>query len=385
MAKPQKIVTLIAVSLLFVFCNGLANAQNRKGQMETDKFWENFSNGLEWLPTSKSITAAPFPSPLEIADDSLNSSMSSLVDQAFDPDVHRIVILAHKRKIVHRKYNERWVNEKSRPSSASMAKSLTALTVGKALCRGLIKNLNDEAGNYSTRLAGTSWGNAKIRHLLAMSSGSNKPVYTPTGSPTPEVQAQTLAKSYEGRMTQEFISLMKKADDRYSASGQQGHYNNLDTQALAFLVEDAAGQKFIEFFEHEIWHPSGASQAASWSHNSHGQVAAFSGFTAHPYDWIRLANYVLEERSKDTCFGNFLKEATRQQSRVILPNGNAPYGFQTWLGCGGTDAFCFVGHGGQRLLMSPSTGAVMYVHSTSLSAGQPLLVMYKNFLQRDKP
>lgn len=377
-----KNLLILGLSSLAIFYGGAALAQNKKGQIESDQFWADFSKGFEWLPTSKSISAASTPSILEVAPDSLNSSLTPVVDQAFDPDVHRIVILSHKRGIIHRKYNEKWVNEKSRPSSASMAKSLTALAVGKAICSGAIGNVDENASVYASRLRGTSWGNARIRHLLAMSSGSNKPVFSPTGSPTPQVLAETLAKSYQGKMTHDFISLMTKADEKYSASGQQGLYNNLDTQALAILVEDATRQKFIEFFEREIWHAIGASQGGSWSHNSLGQVAAFSGFTAHPYDWIRLGHYVLEERAKDTCFGKFLKEATTRQSQVLLPNGSAAYGFQTWLGCGGVDTFCFVGHGGQRLQMSPSTGLVMYVHATSLSASQPLLAMYRNVASR---
>jgi CubicO group peptidase (beta-lactamase class C family) len=383
MNDPKKNAwVVLCLAWIALLCGGGAHAQNHKGQLEPDRFWEDFSKGLEWLPTSKTVSASAVPSQLDIHSDSLNSSWTALVDQAFDPDVHRIVILSHKRTIVHRKYNERWVNEKSRPSSASMAKSLTALAVGKAICHGAIAGVDDALAQYASRLRGSSWGNAKIRHVLAMSSGSNRPVYSPTGSPTPQVQAETLAKSYQGRMTHEFVSLMTKADEKHAESGRHGLYNNLDTQALAFLVEDATRQKFIEFFEREIWHAIGASQAGSWSHNSHGQVAAFSGFTAHPYDWLRLGHYVLEERAKDSCFGAFLREATTQQSRVILPNGTAPYGFQIWLGCGGTDAFCFLGHGGQRLQMSPSTGLVMYVHATSLSASPSLLAMYRQALTR---
>jgi len=382
--SPASRIFVLSLIATVSFFTGQANAQNTKGQIESDKFWNDFSKGLEWLPTSKNVTEAPIASQMEIADDSLSSSMTTLIDGAFDPEVHRIVIVAHKRKILHRKYNERRVDENSRPSSASMAKSLTALTVGKALCSGAIKNLDDEAGAYSARLKGTSWGNAKIRHILAMASGSSNPIYTPTGSPTPEVQAETLAKSYSGTMTHEFASLMKKADQKYSESGQQGIYNNLDTLALALLVEDATGEKFLNFFQREIWHASGSSQRGTWSHNSHGQVAAFSGYTAHPYDWIRVGTYVLEERAKDTCFGNYLKEATKVQSRIKLPNGTAPYGFQIWLGCGGTDAFCFVGHGGQRVVMSPSTGVVMYMHTTSFRAGQPLFAAYKKIISRYK-
>lgn len=359
--------------------------QNRKGQVESDRFWEDFSKGLEWLTTSRSAAPAAVPSPLDIGRDSLNSDLTPQVDLAFDPDVHRILVIAHKRKVLHRKYNERWANERSRPSSASMAKSLVSLAVGKALCSGAIRDLDDEASTYSSRLGGTSWGRARVRHLLAMSSGANRPIYTPTGSPTPEVQAETLEKSYQGRMTRDFVDLMRSADERHSPSGLRGHYNNLDTQALAFLVEDATGMRFIDFFEREIWQPSGAAQPGRWMHNSHGQVAAFSGFSAHPYDWIRLGHHVLEQRATDSCFGNFLKEATRQQSKIILPSGEAPFGFQIWLGCGGTDAFCFAGHGGQRLVMHPSTGVVMYLHSTSATAVQPVFSLYRTVLARSRP
>jgi CubicO group peptidase (beta-lactamase class C family) len=375
------------VLTIFIFLTGLigggAQAQNSKGQVEPDSYWSDFSKGFEWFKTSKSLAATDAPSLLDIADDSLNSTMKSQVDQAFDPDVHRILILAHKRKIIHRKYNQRWVNEKSRPTSASMTKSLTGLAVGKALCTGAIKSLDDEAGIYSPRLSGTSWGNAKVRHILAMSSGSNKPTNSGTGSPTREIHQETTQKSYEGRITVEFMELMRSADEKFSSSGQQPFYNNFDTQALAILIEDATGIKFIDFFEREIWKPAGGKEHAKWFANTHGQVTAFTGFTSHPYDWIRLANYVLEERAKNSCFGNYLKEASRRQSTIRLPNAEATgYGYQTWINCAGTDAFCFVGHGGQRVVMSPSTGAIMYMHSTTLVGSQTLLPVYKEFVKR---
>ena len=141
MRKKNCLLAFFLASIA-IFYAGAAVAQNNKGQIGTDQFWAEFSKGLEWLPTSKSVSASPAPSDLDVAQDSLNSSLSPLVDQAFDPDVHRIVILSHKRSIIHRKYNERWVNEKSRPSSASMAKSLTALVVGKAICNGAIANVD---------------------------------------------------------------------------------------------------------------------------------------------------------------------------------------------------------------------------------------------------
>ena len=366
---------------VFVLLLNTSLAQNSKGQLESDRFWENASQGFESLSSSRVIQAAQSISKLDIPQDSLHSEWSSLVNNAFDPDVHRIVLIADKRKIIHRKYNEKWVNESSRPVSFSMAKSLVSLTVGHALCSGAIRSLDEAAGIYSRRFRDTSWGQAKVRHLLAMSSGSNRPVFSSTGSPTAQVQAETLAKSYEGKITVDLIDLMRRADEHDSPSGVNGLYNNLDTQALAFLVEDATGKSFLDYFEQTVWAAAGAAHPARWFHNSRSQVLAFSGFTAHPYDWLRIANYVLEERVKNSCFGQYIRDATSRQSDLILPNGKVAYGYQIYPGCGGTDAFCFLGHGGQRLVMSPSTGLVMYVHGTSLAAGQPLMSLYKNLMQ----
>lgn len=378
-ALPRLCLLVLALATL----QAPTHAQNRKGQIESDKFWADASRGLEWISSSKVIPSAATPSALDIVPDSANSRYTGMVDTAFDPDVHRVVILAQGRKVLHRKYNPAWVDETSRPISFSMAKSLVGLAVGKALCAGAIQSLDDSVQRYSSRLMGTSWGQAKIRHVLAMMSGSNKPAQTPTGSPTPEVQAETLAKAYNGPITHDFVGLMKKADAHHAASGQVAYYNNLDTQALALLVEDATGQKFVDFFTQEIWAPSGASQSAKWFHNTQGEVVAFSGFTGHPYDWIRLANYVMEARDADTCFGKYLREATRRQSGIKLPNGEVSgYGFQMWVGCAGTDAFCFIGHGGQRVLMHPGTRAVMYMHSSSLVGSQTMLPVFREFVQR---
>lgn len=374
---------LICVGLL-VPCLFPVWAQNSKGQLEPDSFWAEASQGFEGFASSRTLAAAPKVSRLEIAPDSLHSSWSAEVQAAFDPDVHRIVLLARKRQVIHRQYNSRWVNENTRPVSFSMAKSLVALTVGQALCSGAIRNLDDTAEVYSRRLKDSSWGKAKIRHLLAMSSGANKPVFTRTGSPTPEVQAETFGKAYEGKVTADLLALMRRADERHGPSGVNGLYNNLDTQALAFLVEDATGQPFVDYFQKTIWSAAGAAQPARWFHSSTGQVIAFSGFTAHPYDWLRIANFVLEEREKNTCYGEYLRQATTRQSDLVLPSGKAAYGFQIYPSCGGEDAFCFLGHGGQRLIMSPSTGLVMYVHGTSLAAGQPLMALYKNLWQKSR-
>lgn len=345
--------------------SSFANAQNSKGQRESDQYWSDYSKGFEWFSTSKNIPAAIAPSPVDLSSEGSDIAIANEIDEVFDPDIHRIVIVSRGRNILYRKYNQKWVNELSRPSSSSMAKSLVAITTGRAMCDGKIHSLDDLANKYVPALDGTSWGNAKIKHLLSMSSGSHKPEPATTGSPTQEVNTETLVKSYAGTVNADFIDLMRRSDGKYSSSGKQANYNNLDTIALSMVVEAATGQRFHEYFAKAVWQPLGAEQPAKWAASRSGQVLAFSGFTAYPLDWIRLANNLIDEMSSSTCLGDYLKQASSQQSAVPVGTGVVPYGYQMYPNCGGPGSLCFAGYGGQRLFISPKTGMVLYLHGSS--------------------
>lgn len=58
--------------------------------------------------------------------------------------------------------------EDARFLSFSMAKSVTSLLVGAALSRGLIRTIDDPAGQYVKALEGSGYGQTSIRHLLRM-------------------------------------------------------------------------------------------------------------------------------------------------------------------------------------------------------------------------
>ena len=60
------------------------------------------------------------------------------------------------------------VTPQARFASYSMAKSVTALAVGEALCAGRIKDLTDKAEDYAPQLKGTPYGESAVRDLLMM-------------------------------------------------------------------------------------------------------------------------------------------------------------------------------------------------------------------------
>jgi CubicO group peptidase (beta-lactamase class C family) len=68
-------------------------------------------------------------------------------------------------------------------------------------------------------------------------------------------------------------------------------------------------------------------------------------------DWIRLANYVDQQRRRGTCFGQFIKDMGTTQIRAPgVTKGFDGYGYLTWTDNSYTpNTFWAVGYGGQRI------------------------------------
>ena len=56
--------------------------------------------------------------------------------------------------------------------SNSMAKTIVALAIGKALEEGRIRSLDDTAADYEPQLAGTLYGQTRLINLMRMASGA---------------------------------------------------------------------------------------------------------------------------------------------------------------------------------------------------------------------
>lgn len=62
-------------------------------------------------------------------------------------------------------------HDRHRFTSASMAKTVTAMLVGIVVAEGRIRSVDDPAAAYVSALAGTEYGRTSLRHLRQMSSG----------------------------------------------------------------------------------------------------------------------------------------------------------------------------------------------------------------------
>ncbi|MFM1880272.1 MAG: hypothetical protein RLZZ344_506 [Pseudomonadota bacterium] len=293
------------------------------------------------------------------------SEFRKYADLRFDLSPTRVVLIARAGRLEYARYLQGKADPLSTPIGNSMSKSLVSLAVGKAVCSGDLKSLEEPLASLLPDLRGTSWGATSVRDTLRMSSGAFiGDTLRPTGW-RDEEDTKVNRAVYSRQLTRSYIDLMKRFDQKAVPPGRQFNYNNYDTVALGLAVEAATRRPFASYFSEAVWAEVGAESQGAWVTNEKGEVAGYFGFSARPADWLRLGIWVLEQRTKDDCFGQYLRLATTHQIDANWPL-NKSYGYQIWTNCTkkpGT--FCFLGNHGQQLIFNPDTQSVLYVHATS--------------------
>jgi CubicO group peptidase (beta-lactamase class C family) len=155
--------------------------------------------------------------------------------------------------------------------------------------------MEDPLKAYVPALSGTSWGDASVRNVLRMSSGAYKTDPWLNGHKNAELEKAVGESIAAGKMTADFVDLMKAADERSLEAGAVFNYSNFDTVALGVLVEAATRMPFSKYFEKTVWADTGAESQGAWFVNAKGQTSTYNGFSARPHDWLRLGIMVLRE------------------------------------------------------------------------------------------
>jgi CubicO group peptidase (beta-lactamase class C family) len=290
--------------------------------------------------------------------------------------------LIDKGQVVYR-HNRDGVNNDSLVISYSMAKSLTSLMVGHALCNGYIKDLNDKLGDYVPELADTAYGRSSIRHVLNMASGAN--ASGEYGQPSSGVDAalRTQQISY-------LETLLKYKDAKprlfgVLAPGDSFDYKNLDTAALSILVEKATKRPFQQWYEETLIPAAGLSRTTAWNLDKDNRPLAHAFFYATPDDWLRLALYSLDiyKGQAGACLQGYMQQAVTKGIRIYNNSEYSTYGFQFWTGMQGvnSEVFWMRGHGGQYIGVDPKKERVLLAASSNPDPS--VLALFRNWVNSD--
>lgn len=138
-------------------------------------------------------------------------------------------------------------------NSASMAKTITALLIGIAQDEGRIRSLDAPAAEWLPAWRSDARRKITLRHLLQMHAGLK-----PMGAyEEPFSNASYLALGTDMRYIVDHVEAVEEPGRRFD-------YNNVNSQALGFVLEAATGRRYAEYLSEKLWKPLGASDAALW-------------------------------------------------------------------------------------------------------------------------
>lgn len=251
-----------------------------------------------------------------------------------------------------------------RQLSNSMAKTIVALGIGKALEEGRIRSLEDTATRYAPQLAGTLYGETKLINLMRMASGAQF-VEDYSGK-------DDLARFNQTTRQLGIAAGAKVITERVAPEGTLFNYASAETQMLGLVLRGATGQSLCQYIGEKLWQPLGAESRATWLINPVDQVELAAGnFNATVHDYARLGLLLANDGQRDgkaVIAKDYLLRMTDASQQppnfrpgTMLSKGSTylGYGLQTWLLPGSHRRFVLMGIYGQSIFVDPELKLVI--------------------------
>jgi CubicO group peptidase (beta-lactamase class C family) len=247
--------------------------------------------------------------------------------------------------------------------SQSMAKSVTGACAGVLVERGV---LDPEAlvTHYLPELEATAYRDAKLRHVLDMTSGVR--FSEDYADPFSDIGKCDVASGWKPSPGPGFPETMWEVilglTHRERAHGERFEYRSIETDVLAFCMERASGARLPELVSELIWQRIGAEESACFTVDRAGYALADGGLNATLRDYARFALVYLHDGAadgrqvvpagwvRDTRCGNH--ELFHEPYTIVLPNG--AYRNQFWIEDVERDALLCRGVFGQMIYIDPA-------------------------------
>ncbi|MBP8006758.1 MAG: beta-lactamase family protein [Acinetobacter sp.] len=352
------------------FAFSTAHAQQPLGLTSAKSIYEN----IERIATKREVPASVDVRRLVSIEPSRN--LKNMADQHISTRGNVALILIDKDNIVYEGYSKD-SNESHRFISMSMAKSLTSLAVGEALCSGKISSLDDAAEIYSSELKGLVRGRAKISDLLKMNSGVK----------TAQLNGHPYSTAGDDLLFGKVgaLQLLRKFDnsDFQGIFGNTWNYSNLDTDALNYVIRGATGLSLGEWYAQTVAKKAGLEHKSFWALDVNKVEIAPSIYMATMRDWARIALYIRDayKSPSKTCMDNYIIKATSKQVNIRVPEFGG-YGYQFFLSNTTTlmNDFWMVGFAGQRIGFNLDADKII-INFSWVADPDKTYLLYRNWIR----
>ena len=240
----------------------------------------------------------------------------------------------------------------------SITKSITALLVGIAIRRKLIRSVDEPVFAYFPEyddLRTPEKDGVRLRHLLTMSPGFDWDEYRPFSDPL-----NSEACMYRSPDPYRFVLRQPLA----TPPGKFFRYNSGATELLGAVLHRTSNRRIDDFAREVLFEPLGIVDT-TWNGFSNGLPAASAGLRLRPRDMAKLGQLVLnrgEWNGHRIVPASWVKDLLVPQ--IGRPDGLYFYGYQWWLGrslLGNRELqwAAAMGRGGQHIFVVPEFDLVL--------------------------
>ncbi len=234
-------------------------------------------------------------------------------------------------------------SDSSKSNSFSMAKSITAAILGKALEEGKVSSLQQKVSDFIPELTGQFAEALTMEDLVSMSSGItwDESYYNPFSITTrlyfdKDIQGAIPALPVDKKPGQNFI------------------YQSGDTQMLGIALQRATKSSLSELMSSYFWKPMGAEHSAIWQVDSekNGIEKAYCCIASNAKDFARFGKLYLNHGRWN---GQQLLDSAYVANSIQPRYPESPqYGYGWWMGEYKDKPYFYMdGHLGQYVIVVP--------------------------------
>ena len=238
----------------------------------------------------------------------------------------------------------------------SVTKSVTSLLIGAAIQDGYIDSVTDPIVKYLPRLAGSEYGESRVRDILQMASG----IAWNEDYEDPESDVASAA-TLNGVALTDYLSQLP----RVAPPGTRFNYNTAESNLLGEVLRSAIGMNAAPYLSQKIWQPMGMESDANWLLSlPEDRETGGCCISATLRDYARLGLLALAD--------GVLPDGTRvlpegwMAASTAASQGYTGYGYKWWLDADGR--YGAYGIFGQAIAVDPKAQLVIAVHSNGQAA-----------------
>lgn len=278
------------------------------------------------------------------------------MDAVVDYDSYTLgMVLIDQGRVVYQRYAQ-GTDATTEFHSWSMAKSITNILVGQAICRGDIR-MTDRAYQYRPDIKNTVYGQATIYELLTMTTGA-----TGQDPKTGSTQGSNYQLSRGFKSQRDYII---QDGDKVGPRGVW-HYDGLHQDTLGLVLDAARGRKY---YMQQFLNSAGVESKSHWFTDKDGHINAAYGLGLTLSDWARVAQFSLDilNRQADIadkdCMSDFMRRATES---IVTVEDMRAQGYESKYGWGYTwanpmikNGYAWQGAFGQKVWVDPTTQRIV--------------------------